>query len=261
MFAFGDKDGALYEAKLQHALGIALSRDEDFLYVADTYNHKLKKIQLKNNYITTIRPPKNKEAKSPNDSTDGTVSPFKEPSGLCVSSEGKIYVVDSNNHAVKVLELGGENELLTSEKLNLNLEKVGTKRTDFSKYEKVEAKRITLSPRGGKIIFKVKLSFENDLGLTGEAPQKWSVQLPNESWGCVPTRGSGVEEVDFVVNAPSYHSSEKINLLFNIVTCSINTCAPRNFVVVFPVEFVENSPESSHEEFSVEVGSKGICLG
>ncbi|HVT80625.1 MAG TPA: thioredoxin-like domain-containing protein, partial [Phycisphaerae bacterium] len=44
LFTFGDQDGADNTALLQHALGVTLSADGTRLYVADTYNHKIKTI-------------------------------------------------------------------------------------------------------------------------------------------------------------------------------------------------------------------------
>lgn len=42
LFAFGDVDGAGISAKLQHPLGVAWDEKRHLLYVADSYNHKIK---------------------------------------------------------------------------------------------------------------------------------------------------------------------------------------------------------------------------
>ena len=41
LFSYGDKDGKGTEARLQHPLGVA-SISADKLYIADSYNHKIK---------------------------------------------------------------------------------------------------------------------------------------------------------------------------------------------------------------------------
>ena len=50
LFAFGDVDGPLEEARLQHPLGVCLWPDDPHggrrLLVADTYNHRVKRIDL-----------------------------------------------------------------------------------------------------------------------------------------------------------------------------------------------------------------------
>ena len=40
MFAYGDKDGKGFEAKLQHPLAVTV-QDSDSILVADSYNHKV----------------------------------------------------------------------------------------------------------------------------------------------------------------------------------------------------------------------------
>lgn len=42
LFAFGDIDGAGYDARLQHPIGVHYCTANGLLYVADSYNHKLK---------------------------------------------------------------------------------------------------------------------------------------------------------------------------------------------------------------------------
>lgn len=44
LFDFGDKEGIGYNAKLQHPLGVHFCYENSTLYVADTYNHKIKVI-------------------------------------------------------------------------------------------------------------------------------------------------------------------------------------------------------------------------
>lgn len=42
LFAFGDVDGKGVDAKLQHPLGVAWMAEQSLLYVADSYNHKVR---------------------------------------------------------------------------------------------------------------------------------------------------------------------------------------------------------------------------
>ncbi len=46
LFVFGDEDGDRETARLQHPLGVGLGLDGKGLWVADTYNHKIKRIDL-----------------------------------------------------------------------------------------------------------------------------------------------------------------------------------------------------------------------
>ena len=42
LFDFGDEIGKGHQAKLQHPLGVHFCKANNTLYVADTYNHKIK---------------------------------------------------------------------------------------------------------------------------------------------------------------------------------------------------------------------------
>lgn len=44
LFAFGDVDGKGVDAKLQHPLGVAWAPEQKLLYVADSYNHKVRMV-------------------------------------------------------------------------------------------------------------------------------------------------------------------------------------------------------------------------
>ena len=47
LFAFGDTEGKGFDAKLQHPLGVHYCSANSTLYVADTYNHKIKVLREK----------------------------------------------------------------------------------------------------------------------------------------------------------------------------------------------------------------------
>ena len=42
LFVFGDVDGSEHNVRLQHPIGITF--EDGVIYIADTYNHKIKKI-------------------------------------------------------------------------------------------------------------------------------------------------------------------------------------------------------------------------
>jgi sugar lactone lactonase YvrE len=99
LFAFGDQDGAGNDVLLQHPLGV-LWRD-GVLYVADTYNNKIKRCDVATGTMASWA-----GAGLPG-TTDGprTSATFDEPSGMSVA-KGRMYVADTNNHAVRVIDLG-----------------------------------------------------------------------------------------------------------------------------------------------------------
>jgi hypothetical protein len=54
LFCFGDRDGKHFDAKLQHPMGVAWCNKDETLYIADSYNHKLKAISVPSNVCTTL---------------------------------------------------------------------------------------------------------------------------------------------------------------------------------------------------------------
>lgn len=95
LFEFGDIDGVGDEVRLQHALGVTVG-PEGKLYVADTYNSKIKIID-----------PTTRESKTlfgGQGYRDGKTPLFWEPGGLSYA-DGKLYIADTNNHAIRVVDL------------------------------------------------------------------------------------------------------------------------------------------------------------
>ncbi len=105
LFDFGDVDGDRKTAKLQHPQGIALAGGA--IYVGDTYNHKIKRVDATSGATKTL-------AGGARGRADGapTSARFDEPGGLSIAS-GKLYVADTNNDAVRVIDLtSGETSTL-----------------------------------------------------------------------------------------------------------------------------------------------------
>jgi DNA-binding beta-propeller fold protein YncE len=103
LFHFGDRDGKGAKVLLQHALGVAYYRDK--LYVADTYNDKIKVIDVKNKTCNTIA-----GTGKPGSSDDPPA--FDEPAGIAAAA-GKLYVADTNNHLIRVIDLDNDHRVST----------------------------------------------------------------------------------------------------------------------------------------------------
>jgi DNA-binding beta-propeller fold protein YncE len=96
LFEFGDVDGMGDEVRLQHPLGVIAHGDK--LLIADTYNHKIKEIDPKAEKASTLF-----GTGKPGQS-DGASPSFYEPAGLALANE-TLYVADTNNHAIRVIDL------------------------------------------------------------------------------------------------------------------------------------------------------------
>ncbi|XP_077992796.1 NHL repeat-containing protein 2-like [Glandiceps talaboti] len=103
LFAFGDVDGKGMEAKLQHPLDVAWNKYDEKVYVADSYNHKIKVIDPVKRTCTTLLGSGNVGLRD-GDEPDGVE--FNEPGGLCISQCGKtLYVADTNNHCIRLVDM------------------------------------------------------------------------------------------------------------------------------------------------------------
>jgi YVTN family beta-propeller protein len=96
LFEFGDVDGTGDDVRLQHPLGVFAFGDK--ILIADTYNHKIKELDPKTRSVKTFL-----GAGKPGQS-DGASPSFYEPGGLSIAN-GKLYVADTNNHAIRVADL------------------------------------------------------------------------------------------------------------------------------------------------------------
>jgi DNA-binding beta-propeller fold protein YncE len=98
LFTFGDRDGTGDEVRLQHPLGIDL--DAGSLYITDTYNNKIKRINPDTRRATSLLGSgKPGHVDGPADTAE-----FHEPGGISVDS-GNIYIADTNNHVIRVAAL------------------------------------------------------------------------------------------------------------------------------------------------------------
>lgn len=100
LFVFGDQDGpgraedeTAPEARLQHALGVV--HHDGKLYIADTYNNKIKVLDLATNRVQTL---------AGGDWGWPVPRPFHEPGGISYAN-GKLYVADTNAHRIRVIDL------------------------------------------------------------------------------------------------------------------------------------------------------------
>jgi len=98
LFVFGDVDGDPEHCRLQHPLGITYRGKA--LYIADTYNHKIKCINLESRITSTIFGSGKSGAKD----GVGTDAEFSEPSGLSITGD-YLYIADTNNHIIRKANL------------------------------------------------------------------------------------------------------------------------------------------------------------
>lgn len=95
LFVFGDVDGSGAHVRLQHPLGVAYA--DGALLIADTYNHKIKRLDLATQVVTTLA------GSGEPGVADGHPGALYEPGGLSVSGDD-LLIVDTNNHLLRHLD-------------------------------------------------------------------------------------------------------------------------------------------------------------
>lgn len=96
LFEFGDRDGRGDDVRLQHPLSVAA--DDDCVYIADTYNHKVKRLSPASREVRTVA-----GDGQPGDA-DGTAARVREP-GALACAQGALWIADTGNHAIRRLDL------------------------------------------------------------------------------------------------------------------------------------------------------------
>jgi len=146
LFDFGLKDGKKSSARMQHPL--ALTSDISGIYIADTYNHAIRRYGVLNKKLDTVI----------GNGTRG--KPFNEPAGI--AKYGDLLIIsDTNNHLLKTYDL-------VSKKLNtIRIVKEIEPRKFLERMPSIIAiEKPKLSPG----VSTVEVSFPSGYKLNQEAP-------------------------------------------------------------------------------------------
>ena len=170
LFQFGDVDGVGAQARLQHPIGLV--QHDGMLFVADSYNHKIKQVVPLTGRVTTFL----------GDGKSGdSLSPprFAEPHGLAVA-DGKLFIADTNNHricaadlktkAVSVLDIAG----LEPPKPDAG-SRGGSASDDGTPPETVEPQTIAA---GNELVFEVAFQLPEGYKLNALMPTMFRLKSP-----------------------------------------------------------------------------------
>lgn len=167
LFEFGDEDGHGNDVRLQHPLGIYALGDK--LLIADTYNHKIKELDPQTQTVKTLF------GTGKRGQVDGKSPSFYEPAGLSVAN-GKLYIADANNHAIRVVDLKTKE---TSTLHIKGLEPPATAAAAPADDSEPNAEQVTLAPQRIRAHSKGTLTVNVELPagyhLNSAAPQRYQV--------------------------------------------------------------------------------------
>jgi len=256
LFDFGDEDGARDDVRLQHPLGLA--RWNGQLLIADTYNHKIKLLDPAARSVKTFA-----GTGKPGQS-DGARPSFYEPGGLAVAG-GKLYVADTNNHAIRVVDLKTkETRTLQIKGLQPPADPVTAAAADIAP----NTEEIKLSPqklRAGDAALLMNVELPAGYHLNPTAPQRYKISV--EQSGEVLS----IDPLDANRNAKGLYlpirvpfgvrsaGAAEIHASFTFVYCredNTGTCRIKTLVWRAPVEVVNDAAAPDEIKVSAKIGAE-----
>ena len=100
LFGFGLVDGKGKDVRFQHPLCVALANNDQTLFVADSFNNVIRRIDLKTGQVTRWLGTGKPDVGEPTPEGIG----FYEPGGLSVAGD-TLYVADTNHHRIVAVDL------------------------------------------------------------------------------------------------------------------------------------------------------------
>lgn len=98
---FGGDNGPATSALLDSPQGLAYTGGN--LYIADTHNHRIRKLSLTTGDISTIA---GSSAGLSGDNGPATAAQLNLPTALALDGNGNLYIADTQNHRIRKLNLG-----------------------------------------------------------------------------------------------------------------------------------------------------------
>ena len=178
LFEFGDRDGRGSQVRLQHPLGVVYH--DGALYVADTYNNKIKRISPESKSAETFA------GTGKGGLRDGDGATFDEPGGVSVA-HGKLYVADTNNHVIRVVDLKTR-RVATLQIKGLEKLRPQARSKEFAG-EVIELPAQSIEPGDGTL--NLRLELPSGYKLNAQAPSALTVASPQKG---VVGLGDGSEQ-------------------------------------------------------------------
>jgi hypothetical protein len=101
---FGGDDGKAIDAKFGGIYAIAFAGNT--LFICDLDNRRVRTVDLKAGIVRTVAG--NGEKGVPVDGQDARTQPLVDPRAIAVDSAGRLYIVERNGHALRVVERDGK---------------------------------------------------------------------------------------------------------------------------------------------------------
>jgi hypothetical protein len=154
LFVFGDKDGAADAVRLEHPLGLVVQKNA--LFIVDTYNSKVKRIDLATGSTRTVAGGRDHKE-------------LFEPSGITLAGSD-LVVTDTKHHRLARVTLGADGDgkvepialtNLTAPTRGVAVREVGDAGANAGPIEKVELPEVRIRP---DVPTKVKVAWKTPPG-------------------------------------------------------------------------------------------------
>jgi thiol-disulfide isomerase/thioredoxin len=242
LFKFGDEDGKAGAVRLQHCLGLAYAGDH--LYIADTYNNKIKvcapRDRAVRSFVGTHKP------------GDGDDPPhFYQPGGVSAAGN-KLYVADTNNHKIKVIDIKSR-AVKTLALADLTPPRLPRRRPSFPGATTLNVPAAQ-APPGKSIELAVSLALPRGYKLNEESPMTYLLETPDKEGILSDELSPSGEKVsppktEFNIRVPlakKVEAGEKIDLRVSLLSliCSepSSLCRPRSLIWNVPITISESAP-------------------
>ncbi len=240
LFEFDDIDGRGATVRLQHCLGLTYSGDH--LYIADTYNNKIKICEPRNRTVHTFV--------GTHKAGDGDDPPISMSPAALSAAGNKLYVADTNNQKIKVVDLKTR-AVKTLAMTDLTAPRLARRRPSFPGATTIDAPAVTVAP-GKALTFAISLALPKGYKLNEEAPIVYLVETPEKEGIVSSELSSGGERIshpktEFKINVPLAKAAEAgqkldVKLSLSSLICSepSSLCRPHSLIWNIPIAFSDS---------------------
>ena len=242
LFEFGDVDGIGDDVRLQHPLGLLAYRDK--ILIADTYNHKIRELDPKHDRVTSLF------GTGKPGQVDGASPSFYEPGGLA-QANGKLYIADTNNHAIRVVDL--KTKRASTLRINGLTPPSSNNQTVTESAAAPNAEEIKTSAQhlrtGSNAVLEINVDLPTGYHLNPLAPQRYKVSVDDGKTITVDEKlaSSSTKDLKLPLRIPlNVVSAGSTNLraqatLFYCREDNTGTCRIKTLVWQIPIEVTTNA--------------------
>jgi len=254
LFDFGDRDGHGNEGRLQHPLG--LTQWNDKLLIADTYNHKIKLLdpaaRTVKSFAGTGRPGQ----------AEGATPSFYEPGGLTIAGD-KLYIADTNNHAIRVLDLKTK-ETRTLAVKGLQPPQLNQTAPAENSVNQEEIKLPAQKIRAGDGTINLNLQLPLGYHLNPSAPHRYSVSVAdNSTIISIDAKNATrtLRNVQLPVQVPIHSTGQgtaQLNASFTFVYCredNTGVCRIKTLRWQVPIEVTDDATAPTQVNLTAKVAA------